>query len=75
MSRTRIFILALPALLIACQTTGDKDTIARLRQMHIEVKEANIEGGLDKAMQSYQRYLEETPESELAPEAMRTWPT
>jgi len=71
MNRTRLFILALQMVLIACQTTGDKDTIARLRQMHVEIKEAKIEGGLDKAMQSYQRYLEEMPDSELAPEAMR----
>ena len=71
MSRTRIFIFALQAMLIACQTTGDKDTIARLRQVRIEIKEEKIEGGLDKAMMSYQRYLEQTPDSELAPEAMR----
>jgi tetratricopeptide (TPR) repeat protein len=71
MNRTRLFILTLQAVLIACQTTGDKDTIARLRQVRIEIKEEKIEGGLDKAMRSYQRYLEETPDSALAPEAMR----
>lgn len=71
MNRIRLFVLALQMLLIACQTTGDKDTIAQLRQMHVEIKEAKIEGGLDKAMQSYQRYLEEMPDSTLAPEAMR----
>jgi outer membrane protein assembly factor BamD (BamD/ComL family) len=71
MNRTRLLILVLPTLLIACQTTGDKDTIAELRQMQVEIKEAKIEGGLDKAMGSYQRYLEEMPDSALAPEAMR----
>ena len=30
-----------------------------------------VEGGLDTAMQSYQRFLEETPETQRTPEAMR----
>jgi outer membrane protein assembly factor BamD (BamD/ComL family) len=71
MTRIRLFIAAVPAVLIACQSAGDKDTIARLRQVQIEIKEERIEGGLDKAMRSYQRFLEETPDSALAPEAMR----
>ncbi|MGB5729262.1 MAG: tetratricopeptide repeat protein, partial [Thiogranum sp.] len=71
MSRIRLFILLLQIVLIACQTTGDKDTIAGLRHVQIEIKEEKIEGGIDKAMLSYQRFLEETPGSALAPEAMR----
>ena len=39
--------------------------------MHIEIKEEKIEGGLEKAMLSYQRFLEETPDSALTPEAIR----
>jgi TolA-binding protein len=39
--------------------------------MKIEIKEDRVEGGLEKAMESYQRFLEETPESAQAPEAMR----
>jgi len=58
-------------MLVACQTTGDKDTIARLHHMQIDIKEEKIEGGLDKAMLSYQRFLEETPNSAMAPEAIR----
>jgi outer membrane protein assembly factor BamD (BamD/ComL family) len=64
-------VLALPLLLIACQSVGGKDTIAKLRNRHIEIKEEKIEGGLEKAMESYQRFLEETPESALKPEAIR----
>jgi outer membrane protein assembly factor BamD (BamD/ComL family) len=71
MNRMRWIILALPAALIACQTISDKDTIARLRHVQIDIKEEQIDGGLDKAMTGYQRFLEETPESALAPEAMR----
>ena len=71
MSRIRLSILLLPTVLIACQSTGDKDTSAGLRHVQIEIKEDKIEGGIDKAMLSYQRFLEETPSSALAPEAMR----
>jgi len=71
MSRICLFILVLQTVLIACQSMGDKDTIARLRQVQIEIKEEKIEGGLDKAMLSYKHFLEETPDSALAPEAIR----
>ncbi|HEX9022165.1 MAG TPA: tetratricopeptide repeat protein [Nitrospirota bacterium] len=65
--------LALPLFLLgACQTTGGRDTIAKLRNVQIEIKEEKIEGGFEKAMESYQRFLKETPESSrLKPEAMR----
>ncbi len=64
--------LALPLLLSACQTTGSKDTIATLRNVQIKIQEEKIEGGIEKAMESYQRFLEETSESStLKPEAMR----
>jgi tetratricopeptide (TPR) repeat protein len=35
------------------------------------VQEAQVEQGLDQAMQGYRRFLEETPETEMTPEAMR----
>lgn len=63
--------LALPLLLSACQSGGSKDTIAKLRHMHIEIKEEKIEGGLEKAMEGYRRFLEETPASAMTPEAIR----
>jgi outer membrane protein assembly factor BamD (BamD/ComL family) len=75
MNRMRFFILfqiwALSLMLVACQSIGDRDTIAKLRHVQIEIKEEQIEGGLVKAMLSYQRFLEETPDSALTPEAMR----
>jgi tetratricopeptide (TPR) repeat protein len=71
MKRIRFFILALPVTLAACSSTGNKDTIATLRHVQIEVKEEKIEGGLEKAMESYQRFLKEMPDSSLAPEAIR----
>ena len=71
MKRILLLALAIMALLTACQTGGSRETIAQLRNAKIEIKEESIEGGLVKAMESYQRFLEETPESALAPEAMR----
>ncbi len=71
MNWIRLFILALPVMLVACQSIKDKDTIAKLRHMQIEIKDEKIEGGLEKAMLSYQRFLEDTPDSALTPEAIR----
>ncbi|MFO7554932.1 MAG: tetratricopeptide repeat protein [Desulfobacterales bacterium] len=71
MNRIRLFIFAVPMILVACHSVSDKDTIAKLRHMQIEIKEEKIEGGLDKAMLSYRRFLEETPDSPLTPEAIR----
>jgi TolA-binding protein len=71
MNRIRLLLLAIPAILTACQTGGSRETIAQLRDIKIEIKEEAIEGGLEKAMESYQRFLKETPESALTPAAMR----
>ena len=71
MKQFRILVLAIPAILSACQTGGNRETIAQLRNMKIEIKEEAIEGGLQKAMESYQRFLDDTPESALTPVAMR----
>ena len=71
MNRIRLFILALPVMLVACHSINDKDTIAKLRHIQIEIKEEKIEGGLEKAMLSYQGFLEQTTDSALTPEAIR----
>ena len=76
MNRVHHFILALtlvttPMALAACSTVSTRDTIATLRDQNVEVHEERIEGGLDKAMVSYQRFLEDTSDSELTPEALR----
>ena len=72
MSWTRFIIFAsLPLILLACTSTGKKGTIGQLRNVNIEIKEAKIEGGLVKAMESYQRFLKETPVSAMSPEAIR----
>ncbi|MEJ2158517.1 MAG: tetratricopeptide repeat protein [Desulfobacteraceae bacterium] len=54
-----------------CGAMGEKGTIGGLRHRTIKIEKAEIEGGLDKAMESYRRFLEETPDSALSPEAIR----
>jgi len=71
MKRFHWFIMVLSVMLVSCQSMGDKNTIAKLRHMKVEIKEEKLEEGLEKAMLSYQRFLEETPESALTPEAIR----
>lgn len=57
-------------LLSAC-VSNDHKTISELQQMKIEVKNVRIEGGIQKAMLSYQQFLEQTPDSAATPEAIR----
>jgi outer membrane protein assembly factor BamD (BamD/ComL family) len=68
--RLAVALLA-PVLLASCAGTGERDTLADLRDIKIDIKDEKIEGGFDKAIQSYQRFLEETPESAMTPEAIR----
>ncbi|WP_319409580.1 tetratricopeptide repeat protein [uncultured Desulfosarcina sp.] len=67
----RFHIVAAAAMLMACQPVSDRGTIGRLRNQTIEIEDVKVEGGLEKAMQSYQRFLQETPDTKLAPEAIR----
>jgi tetratricopeptide (TPR) repeat protein len=71
MNRIRLFMVALPVMLTACSSISTKDTIAELHHKQIEIREEKIEGGLEKAMQGYQHFLQEAPDSTLAPEAIR----
>jgi TolA-binding protein len=64
-------VIALPPYLASCAFNHEGDTLADLRDVKIEIREAQIEGGIEKAIQSYQRFLEETPDSHMTPEAMR----
>jgi cellulose synthase operon protein C len=71
MNRFRLYALALTLLLAGCQSLGDRETIATLRHVQIDIKEERIQDGLDQAMLSYRRFLEETSDPELTPEAIR----
>ena len=54
-----------------CATYNTEGTLGSLNSVDIEIKEEVIVGSLEKALESYQRYLEETPETEMTPEAIR----
>jgi outer membrane protein assembly factor BamD (BamD/ComL family) len=72
MSHFRLTVLASSLLLAACSTTTiDKGTIGELKQVKLDLKDEQIEGGIEKAMQSYQKFLDETPETAMTPEAIR----
>ena len=58
--------------LAACGTsTTRQGTLAELEQMPADVDEVYLDDSLELAAQSYRRYLEETKESAMTPEAMR----
>ena len=59
--------------LAACGTTGGNPngTLAELESMPADLEEVYLADSLERAAQSYRRYLEETPESARTPEAMR----
>jgi hypothetical protein len=46
-------------------------TLAEIRDLPPDVEEARVEQGLEQAMESYRRFLEEAPETAMTPEAMR----
>jgi tetratricopeptide (TPR) repeat protein len=74
--RRRSIPLLLSATLVAgCAVRPEKamtqNTLAELRDMRPDVEQAEVEQGLEQAMQHYRRFLEETPETTMTPEAMR----
>lgn len=71
MSYSRYLIAVLMMLLVSCASDSNKDSIGKLRDVKIDLSDTKIEGGFEKAMQSYQKFLEQTPESQMTPEAIR----
>ena len=71
MNRLQLFIFALMALLTACSSVDNRGTIAQLRDQKIEINEEEIADGLEKAIESYQLFLQETQGSARTPEAIR----
>ncbi len=58
--------------LVACGTTSTRQgTLAELRDVNPDVEEIYLEDSLERAAQSYRRYLQETQTSARTPEAMR----
>lgn len=70
--RRRNLIIALSAAALAgCGSTGTRGTLAELESVPADIEEAYVADSLEQAARSYRAYLEETPRSELTPEAMR----
>lgn len=66
----RLYAFALVWLLAGCATDSGQ-TIASLKNVEIDISDVPIEGGLEKAMEGYRKFLEETPETAMTPEAIR----
>lgn len=71
MKLPRLTLLAASVLLASCAASVDRGTIADLRQEKPDLADEHIEGGIEKAMAGYQKFLQETPESAMTPEALR----
>ncbi|MDR7134996.1 TolA-binding protein [Lysobacter niastensis] len=59
------------ALLAACAHTERAGTLASLRKVQPDTTDVRVDNGLEKAVDGYRHFLQETPASELTPEAMR----
>jgi len=53
------------------KTVGTTGTLAELHNVRPDVQDVKVEQGLEQAMQNYRRFLDETPETTMTPEAMR----
>jgi len=71
MRRLATPLLLAPALVVGCATQQTQGTLADLRKVQPDVQDVTVEQGLDQAMQGYRRFLAETPETAMTPEAMR----
>lgn len=63
--------LPLCLVLASCATSNTEGTLGSLNEVKFEVKEERVDGSLEKAMASYQKFLDETPETAMTPEALR----
>ena len=59
--------------IVACGTTSiePRDTLSQLEQMPADIDDIYVADSLERAADSYRRYLEETSRSGMTPEAMR----
>ena len=72
MQKRELIFYAATLGLAGCATTiSEQGTLAQLETVHADVEEVYLDDGLERAAQSYRRYLEETKASARTPEAMR----
>ena len=70
-ARLSIWLLLAVGLASCATTTTEEGTLAELADAQPDLADVELDDGLERAAQSYRRYLEETSESERTPEAMR----
>src|SRR2546429_7624281 len=62
---------SLPVMAACAHPAVRGGTLASLHQVRPDTKEMPVDQGLDRAVQSYRDFLQQAPDSTLAPEAMR----
>ena len=67
----RTFALLLPVLASCAHQVERAGTLATLHQVRPDTQEVPVDQGLDRAVRSYGDFLQQAPDSALAPEAMR----
>lgn len=65
------FLVTVLFMLSSCATTSTEGTLASLGDIKFVLKPEKVDGSLEKAMASYEKFLKETPETEMTPEALR----
>src|SRR4029077_19723009 len=71
-----ILIVIAPVFMVGCaarpiKPVGTGGTLVTLRNVRPDLQDVKVEQGLDQAMQQYRRFLEQSPETAMTPEAMR----
>jgi len=69
--RAALISLACVGIASCATTTSQQGTLSELQSVEADVDEIYLADSLERAAQSYRRYLDETPKSALTPEAMR----
>ncbi|MDT8420786.1 MAG: tetratricopeptide repeat protein [Desulfuromonadales bacterium] len=71
MKRAVLCIVFMLLIMGGCSGVDTKGTIAELRGRKVTVAEEEIDNGIDKAIASYQKFLEDSKDVALIPEAIR----
>lgn len=69
--RARAVALLLPVIAACAHHVDRSGTLATLHAVRPDTQEVPVDQGLDRAVQSYRDFLQQAPDSTLAPEAMR----
>jgi tetratricopeptide (TPR) repeat protein len=71
MRRVCPLIAVAASCLASCAVSPNGGTLGTLHTVEPDVEEVSVEDSLDRAVESYRRYLAETPRGVMTPEAMR----